>query len=98
MKKHGFYTPDEDAIIAAAFALPALSPERSHAIHDAATKMGVSQAGLRQRWKMLRGGIKKRRYAPAPPAQPAAPQIVAAPVARPSWMAPITRSRLMAGR
>lgn len=101
------YTPEADARILAAYALPARSYERIKAYTQIAADIGVTPSAIKARWHMIRNPTadrprrergphrKQTPVADAPPPPPPSPLPT---IERPAWMEPITRERLMAGR
>lgn len=103
--RHGPYTPADDARILAAFSLPPYSAKRRQATAALAEQFGVSHDALKRRAHVVRQqalGREVNRKSGRPQPKPklaAAPDHLIAPiVARPAWMAPITRQQLMARR
>ena len=97
------YSPADDKRIRAAFALPPRTRQRRWALLQLALDLGATSTALKNRHYLLtvldKGGKRGTagRFIKKPEPRPV-PQPPGLPVARPSWMQPITREQLMAGR
>lgn len=104
MKPKHTYTPDDDARIRAACAIPHGTKARTEAIKALAKAIGISNSGLRARGRELEardtGAARNRqRKSRAKPKDTPKRHAVLPVIERPAWMGePITMQRLMAGR